>query len=193
MAEAQVEICLLWGNWQIQQWWSCMTKTEWAGWLQFVGAVTAIGVAFWIARHQISVERRRDARLAASLIMPFAGALQAVNQKLPPGGSRSLWDMRMTRMMLESELKRSDTVPLDVLTSRVHLGFYSYRLLAMQLIEAFKIAEEVLDKPTDPAAGGALLVRQDAYEFVQDWINRTQTGIQDAHKLVGSELEVMSG
>ena len=42
MAEAQVEICLLWGDWQIQQWWSCMSKSEWAAWAQAFGVLGAL-------------------------------------------------------------------------------------------------------------------------------------------------------
>lgn len=188
MAEAQVEICLLWGDWQIQQWWSCMTKAEWAGWMQFIGAITAVAVAFSIARYQFVIERRRDKRLAESLIVPFAGALHAVKEKLPPNGTRSFWDMRLTRMLLESELKRSDSVPLHALTSSSHYGLYAYRLIAMQLIEAFKIAEATTENVTDPRPESYIRVRGDAYQFVQESIQRCEAGIQEANSYISREF-----
>lgn len=36
------EICILWGDWQIQRWWSCMTKSEWSGWAQAIGVAVAL-------------------------------------------------------------------------------------------------------------------------------------------------------
>nr|WP_314711386.1 hypothetical protein [uncultured Comamonas sp.] len=47
MAEAQMEICLLWGDWQIQQWWSCMTKAEWLSLMQAISIIGAFGIAKW--------------------------------------------------------------------------------------------------------------------------------------------------
>lgn len=49
MAAEGTEICLLWGDWQIQQWWSCMNRSEWASWVQAVGSILAICGAVLIA------------------------------------------------------------------------------------------------------------------------------------------------
>lgn len=49
MDGAQMEICLLWGDWRIQQWWSCMSKAEWAGWMQAIFSVIAILVSAFIS------------------------------------------------------------------------------------------------------------------------------------------------
>jgi hypothetical protein len=65
MAVEVTEICLLWGDWQIQQWWSCMNRSEWASWVQAVGSILAICGAVFIAWWQwrnfkINESERRD-------------------------------------------------------------------------------------------------------------------------------------
>lgn len=58
MATENGEICLLWGDWQIQQWWSCMTKAEWSGWMQALGALAALAIAMWLSGSPMRAERR---------------------------------------------------------------------------------------------------------------------------------------
>lgn len=52
MAVEVTEICLFWGDWQIQRWWSCMNRSEWASWVQAVGSILAICGAVFIALWQ---------------------------------------------------------------------------------------------------------------------------------------------
>lgn len=56
------EICLLRGSWQIQQWWSCMNKSEWASWVQAFAVTVALFIPFlrWLFRRRenISVVNR---------------------------------------------------------------------------------------------------------------------------------------
>ena len=71
MAEEKINICLLWGDWQIQQWWSCMSKAEWAGWMQAIFSVIAILVSgfisMWIVRQDKN--NRRIESLCGTVIL----------------------------------------------------------------------------------------------------------------------------
>ncbi len=58
METAPPEFCLLW----IEHWSTCMTKSEWAGWMQAIGTVAAIAVAIAIPWKQVQ-RARSQARL----------------------------------------------------------------------------------------------------------------------------------
>ena len=75
MAAVETEICLLWGNLQVQQWWSCMTKAEWAGWAQVLGAVLAIRGASKIAAKQFMNSEIVKEEGASRQLMHFFGQL----------------------------------------------------------------------------------------------------------------------
>lgn len=57
-AERAANICLLWGDWQIQSWWSCMNKAEWASWIQAVGVIATILITYLISTY--SYRRAKD-------------------------------------------------------------------------------------------------------------------------------------
>lgn len=59
------EYCLLWIDW----WPLCMTKAEWSGWMQAIGAAIAILAAAAIATYQASHARRLEdeTRVAAEI------------------------------------------------------------------------------------------------------------------------------
>lgn len=75
MAPEINEICLLWGDWQIQKWWSCMEKNEWAAWAQFFGAVLAIYGASRIAARQFINSVIVNEEGAARQLMQFSGQI----------------------------------------------------------------------------------------------------------------------
>lgn len=93
MAETQVEICLLWGDWQIHQWWSCMNRAEWASWVQAVGSVLAIGgaacIAWWQWRNfkRNETERKNEianiiGREVLSVIQEQISILEKIDKEL---------------------------------------------------------------------------------------------------------------
>lgn len=47
MAEEQIDICLLWGDWQIHQWWSCMKHSDWAAWVQALVVFVTLLIMSW--------------------------------------------------------------------------------------------------------------------------------------------------
>lgn len=52
------EYCLFW----LDRWWTCMSKSEWSGWMQAIGAILALGLAVTIPVVQTWVARRRAIR-----------------------------------------------------------------------------------------------------------------------------------
>ena len=75
------EYCMFWTNW----WWLCMTKAEWAGWVQAVGSIAAImagvAVVHWQLQrqqHQQRVDQTRKYRLIAGHIFAMRGALTRI-------------------------------------------------------------------------------------------------------------------
>lgn len=68
MAVEVTEICLFWGDWQIQRWWSCMPKNEWSGWVQAIGAIASIQIAIWVSGKSARREKKhaiQQARIIA--------------------------------------------------------------------------------------------------------------------------------
>lgn len=88
MASDSAEICLLWGEWQIQEWWSCMPRSEWSGWVQAFGSVLAIFVAIWISGYPLRAEKKNSviqSRIAAKGIVDCVQGISYGLQKNVPG------------------------------------------------------------------------------------------------------------
>lgn len=68
MIDNAAEYCLLWIRW----WPICMTKSEWASWMQAVFSVAAIGAAFFAAWNQRRLEKA-DAAGRARVRAEIAG------------------------------------------------------------------------------------------------------------------------
>ena len=50
------EFCLLW----IPHWSLCMTKADWSGWMQGIGAVLAVAIAIWLPWRSARTARKRS-------------------------------------------------------------------------------------------------------------------------------------
>ncbi|QPS81642.1 hypothetical protein I6G47_00725 [Delftia lacustris] len=53
---APEEFCFLWRNW----WAICMTKSEWASWVQAIGSVAAIFSGFYLARKTLRLQHEQQ-------------------------------------------------------------------------------------------------------------------------------------
>ena len=134
MAEAQVEICLLWGDWQIQQWWSCMTKDDWSGWMQAIFSVLAI-----LAAVLISTQQRRQAvkdahekqislmRACLHAVLDARTALNDVKRKIsgdigrPPSSSRARIESleRTFQILLTKDIPQEAVRPLLIVLREI--------------------------------------------------------------------------
>lgn len=68
------EFCLLW----IDHWTTCMTKSEWSGWAQALGAIAALAITLFLWRRSESQEGRK----AEKNLRTFAGSLATSLPKL---------------------------------------------------------------------------------------------------------------
>jgi hypothetical protein len=63
-AKPAPEYCFLW----IESWATCMTRSEWSGWMQFFGAFGALVVALWLPYLQARIGRANHFSLAVACL-----------------------------------------------------------------------------------------------------------------------------
>lgn len=68
------EYCLFWSDW----WPLCMTKSEWSGWMQFFGAISALIIAIAIPFFQNLANRRNNLKMARQCLLHQSGAITAL-------------------------------------------------------------------------------------------------------------------
>ena len=82
VSNAAQDYCIFWSDYW---WWMCMTKAEWSGWMQAMGAVLAlaiaIGVPWWDQRRQRN-ERLRKAAEDADITIRFHSELFETNESM---------------------------------------------------------------------------------------------------------------
>lgn len=121
-------------------------------WVQAVGSIvaifTAIGVALWERVASRNSERRKERadflierKKCSFLISALGGVVVAMGNRFQPGKGESLWDARMARIYVHSELERSKDISIHALTKLEMECVYELRLIAMQIMEALIDAE----------------------------------------------------
>lgn len=126
MPEKKVEICLFWGDWQIQQWWSCMDMDLWlasAGWAQALAAVVALGIAIWASGENQRTENRDaviQARVFAKELVPW---MQAIGYGLQKNavGVIALTIEAGNELKTLSQSARYDRLPPDAMNALINM------------------------------------------------------------------------
>lgn len=114
------EICLLWGDWQIQRWWSCMTKSEWSGWVQAIFSVLAILASTLLARWVLAYERRIATRDTLTLARHLAESMCAFMELAEEIGS--VHGAVTVNTAFEGIRERHLGIRLDLLSSPIRLA-----------------------------------------------------------------------
>jgi len=127
------EICLLWGDWQIQRWWSCMTKAEWSGWMQAIGAVLAILGAFYLSKIQESSNQLRLKKSAVIRVKVFASNVLSCARILGKVEVVEELEMMRHQAFLKETLAVGLAIPVEVLNGKWLHAFETSRLIATQL------------------------------------------------------------
>lgn len=73
-AKPAQEYCFFWIDW----WATCMTKAEWSGWMQAIGAAIALIVAIALPYLQARHAHIKNYRMAKNCLMHQVGALLAI-------------------------------------------------------------------------------------------------------------------
>ncbi|WP_370682227.1 hypothetical protein [Comamonas sp. GB3 AK4-5] len=174
------EYCALW----IDSWATCMTKSEWSGWVQAIGSVLAICAAVWVFSLQQRAEHNRHRADAASILSSFIGTLDTIQRLIPADGNRSVWTVIKVRVLIEAELQRVGGLEMHALVLNEQVGVFNYRMAAMQLIEALRVVEGDIDKTEK-----GVFVHQEAYVFLQGVIVEAMELMRKGRPLFGSWIK----
>lgn len=184
-AQPAQEYCFL-GFWGVTWWPLCMTKSEWSGWAQVIGSLLAIGAAFLVLNLQLRAERIKNRQSAAAILSAFTGLLHTFEKALKPEGGRDRWPILQLRVMLEAEMARTDSIQLHALSFNEQQGVFLYRMAALEMLEALRVAE------SDAASGETkALVSEAAYDFVLAVIQSTNRKTNKGRELLGDWVRDM--
>ncbi|MEG0939915.1 MAG: hypothetical protein RSE32_13710 [Comamonas sp.] len=138
-AKPAQEYCLLWSDYW---WWMCMTKAEWSGWMQAIGAVLAIVASALLMRHQVNIDRRAKERAAASRVRAFVTQLYATSLELKAPHVMSEPMLKMRRLMLEEWIQDSRGIEIEFVSSEWFDALHGARATAVRLIHFLQSGEK---------------------------------------------------
>lgn len=139
MADDSVEICLLWGDWQIHQWWSCMTQSAWTSWVQAIGSISAIFISIWISRRQLNTDKKHAVLQARILAKGSVDCIQTMSYGL----QAEIYGMIKTSALgLREFVTLSQATRPELLPAAAMQAFVSIRLNAVMVLEAFESYEK---------------------------------------------------
>ena len=124
------EYCLFWWDW----WPMCMTKAEWSGWMQAIGAVLAILGAFYLSSRQERSDLKRAQKSAVLRVKAFVAAVNAVAKSLNEFERLDEFYIYRQQAYLREMLSAGASISAEVLDAKWILAFESARLIATQLI-----------------------------------------------------------
>jgi hypothetical protein len=76
------EYCLLW----IDHWTTCLQKSEWASWIQALGAIAAIIGAVWVSHRQERRQRMHEKQVAVKKSRNFGASVEGFAEQLKDEG-----------------------------------------------------------------------------------------------------------
>lgn len=150
-AKPPQEYCLMW----IDHWSMCMTKSEWASWIQAFGAISAILGAAWIAARQERNARRQSKQLAVRKTRSALAGLVAAAELVREKGSYWLADAGAKRLLAEEHLQVARSIDAEQLHLSWTVHVYGLRSLGVQLVSALTRFEQSRSRQGHPGLGEA--------------------------------------
>lgn len=143
-----------------------MTKSEWSGWAQAIGAVIAIlgavGIAWWQARSNLLHQQW----LMVSLSRTAAGSLAAVIEDVLSRGGRPIVVLEARRRAAEQVVSDFRAIRIETLALRWTEAVVALRAIAIQVEGAIRSAEV----PDGGKNGKWELVSTERYDFMVETI-----------------------
>lgn len=136
---AMQEYCLFWWDW----WPMCMTRGEWSGWMQAIGAVAALAIAIWLSGSPERAEKRdavAQARAFAKAIVVFVQGMGYAAQ-MNERGVLVLSIAGLNEIAVLSQSARPERLPKEGMEALMNLKIYVAQVLL--------IARAFESQPTD--------------------------------------------
>lgn len=135
------EYCLFWWDW----WPMCMTKAEWSGWMQAIGALAALAIAMWLSGSQMRAERRHSLINARAFAQGFNECL--VGLKI--GVSANNWGVVFFGRIAMADISQLGTAArIEHLSWQKSRSVISLRSYIAQLLEAVQMLEKQQNEVT---------------------------------------------
>lgn len=178
-AKPPQEYCLFWIDW----WPFCMTKAEWASWVQALGAIAAIGGAAFIASRQERNARRSAKQLAVRKARTSLAGLAAVAELVREKGSYWLADAVPKRRLAEEHLSIARSIEADQLHLSWTVHVMAIRSLGVQLVSAIERFEQSKSRPNHPGLAEAAAHDQmlEVVKYVEAELLKVQAFIRERH------------
>ncbi|MBO9680786.1 MAG: hypothetical protein J7556_21350 [Acidovorax sp.] len=127
-AKPAQEYCLLWIDW----WPICMTKAEWSGWMQAIGAILAILASFALVRHQLKEQQLLVKRAAVSRIRTFVAFSSSYAEGFLGIDKYTNLEMRRQSALLNEQIAMAATIPSELLNIEWIAALEGTRSIAVQ-------------------------------------------------------------
>lgn len=147
LAKPAQEYCFLWIDW----WATCMTKAEWSGWMQAIGAALALVVAIALPYIQARHAHIKNYRMAKNCLMHQVGALMAIETFAQSRGD-GLSALRNARETIDTVVQSFDEVKPSELPKGSLPSWLGARSSASQLKAVIAKVDE-LARTQGPVAG----------------------------------------
>lgn len=148
-AKPAQEYCFLWIDW----WPVCMTKSEWSGWMQVIGALSALGIAIALPYWQKRLADKENFNRARQCLLMQCGVIDELLKLAEAAGDKPRVALRHTRHLCVNLAAMHDEVRLPHTSLRQLANWRTSRVTMEQLIELIeKIrAEEIEERHVLPA------------------------------------------
>lgn len=162
MVNQPIEYCFLWIDW----WVVCMTKSEWAGWVQAVGSVLALVGAFLVVKLQYAKQVHLQKISAISRIRNFVATTSSHLERLVAVSALSTADVKLLHAVVCEQLAIAATIQAEYLHISWSAALEGTRSVSAQTKVLCEILIQSPEKNTEIISTAKLL--QGALEdFVQ--------------------------
>jgi hypothetical protein len=180
VAKPAQEYCLFW-FWT--SWWPlCMTKAEWASWMQALGTIAAVIGAAWIAARQDRVARYRAKQQAVRKARSSLAGLQAVAELVREQGSLWLADAASKRRLAEEHLNIARSIEAEQLDLQWTVQVLALRSAGVHLVSALEKFEKTKARQDHP--GMAEIV---AHVSLEEAIREIEVSLSEVQKVIRNE------
>lgn len=148
-AKPPQEYCLFWLDW----WPLCMTKAEWSGWMQVIGAVSALGIAIALPYWQKRVADRESFSRARQCLLMQCGVIDELLKVATASGGKPSQALRHFLKLCANLAAMHDEVRLPHISLRQLANWRTSRVTIDQLIELVERirAESIEERNVVPA------------------------------------------